>query len=371
MRKKTLFIVCLILMIVPITVNAASITNTSISSITQEQAVGNSFYVSVKASFSGIDRNSSNTKGIYMVAFELEFDDSLLEITGIISDWYDSEVYKEGGKYYILSTVDDDSTGNKCVDNFLACTDYTALVQFHVKKANQTSTDIKLVELDAGIFTVDKESEAYLVDDMEELECISNKVSTIKLKQSDQEVQSKSTIVGNTKPEIKDNKISSSKKATPNTNTDQNNETSNNVSSDSNTYLKTLSIKNYDIEFKKDKFYYNITVKNNVNSLKIKAETEDSNSSYTINGADDLKKNHDKVKIIVTAKNGEQKAYNINIKRLEKNVRNFSDKDANKVVNKLNKIIFIIISIIVVIIILVIAVSHHNKKMLKKLIDKM
>ena len=369
MRKRLLFIFYLLLIIMPVYVDAASIVNTSISTVAQEQAVGNSFYVSVKASFSGIDRGSSNTKGIYMVAFELEFDDSILEITGIISDWYESKVYKDNGKYYILSIVDDDSTGNKCVDQFLACTDYTAMVQFHVKKADKASTDIKLTELDAGLFTVDTEAEEYLIDDMEELTHVSNKVSTIKLKQSEQVEQSKSNIVGTTKPDIKNGTVSSPKKSNSNTNSNNNKEVSTNESS--NIYLKKLSIKNYDIEFKKDKFYYNITVKNNVNSLKIDAEPEDAGSTYTINGADNLKKNNDKVKIIVTAQNGEQKAYNINIKRLENDSSEFSAKDASTIKNKLNRIIFIIIAVIVVIIILVILISHHNKKMLKKLIDKM
>lgn len=372
MRKKVLFIFSMFLILIPIKVNAASITSATISTVPQEQSVGNSFYVNVKASFSGIDKNSSNTKGIYMVIFELNFDDSLLEITGISTDWYDSAVYKENGKYYVLSTVDSDSTGNKCADGFLACSDYTALVQFHVKKANQATTDIKLVELDAGLFTVNVEAEEYLIDDMEELEYTSTKISTIKLKQSEQEEQSKSTIVENKKPEINNSIVSSNQNTNSNSNTNKDNESTAGSSSDtSNAYLKTLTIKNYDIKFKKDKFYYNITVKNDINSLKIKVETEDTNSSYVVNGADDLKKNNDKVKIIVTSPNKEQKTYTINVKRLEKDSTQFSDKEANKIKNKLTRVILIVVSSIMVIVILVLLVSHHNKKALKKLIDKM
>ena len=56
-----------------------------------------------------------------------------------------------------------------------------------------------------------------------------------------------------------------------------------------NTYLKSLSIENYEIDFSKETKTYNINIKEDVNKLNITAIPEDSNATVEIKGADNLK----------------------------------------------------------------------------------
>ncbi len=105
-----------------------------------------------------------------------------------------------------------------------------------------------------------------------------------------------------------------------NNNKDQNKDNNNNNISDnqtvkkksSNAYLSSLSIKGYKIDFSNGITEYTITLKNNENSLNINAKTADSAATYKIiNNSFNEGKN--KLKIIVTAENGNKMTYVINV----------------------------------------------------------
>lgn len=81
----------------------------------------------------------------------------------------------------------------------------------------------------------------------------------------------------------------------------------------SNNYLKSLVIKNYSINFDKDKTTYNLKI-NKEEYLDITALAEDSLSSVIIKNNDKLR-NNDVIKIIVTAENGSEREYLINIEK--------------------------------------------------------
>ena len=133
--KKLGTIICILVLLIPLKVHAATITNAQMS-LRGEQTEGTYFNASFNISFSGIDKNSENSDGIYLVAFELSFDDTVLDITEITSTYWDSIVYKEGSNYYVLS-IADETLDNKCVDNFLACSNYSATLEFFVKKTDK------------------------------------------------------------------------------------------------------------------------------------------------------------------------------------------------------------------------------------------
>ena len=82
----------------------------------------------------------------------------------------------------------------------------------------------------------------------------------------------------------------------------------------SNNYLKSLEIKNYKLDFKKDKNNYTLKIDKDVETLEITALTEDEKSNYSITGNEKLK-NKSKIKINVSAENGEINTYIITIKK--------------------------------------------------------
>ncbi len=85
----------------------------------------------------------------------------------------------------------------------------------------------------------------------------------------------------------------------------------------SNTYIKSINIKNYKINFNKDIKEYELTIKDE-NSLDITVILEDTLSSYKITGNSNLK---DKsiIKILVTAEDGKTDAYYLNINKRSNN----------------------------------------------------
>lgn len=82
-----------------------------------------------------------------------------------------------------------------------------------------------------------------------------------------------------------------------------------------NNYLKSLSIKNYQINFDKDIVLYNITIENE-KSLEFTYETESKDSSVIINGNENLK-NGSVITLIVTAVDGSTREYKFNISKIE------------------------------------------------------
>ena len=80
--------------------------------------------------------------------------------------------------------------------------------------------------------------------------------------------------------------------------------------------LKGLSISPGGIAFSKDVYEYSVSVLNNVTKLDIVAEPEDSNSTVTINGNENLQVGDNKIRITVTNNNSSTQTYIINVKRL-------------------------------------------------------
>lgn len=80
-------------------------------------------------------------------------------------------------------------------------------------------------------------------------------------------------------------------------------------------YLKSLTIDNYKINpvFSKDVLEYSVNVPNSVEKVKIKAEVNDNKSSLSGDGEKDVSEGDNKFEILVTAENGSQKKYILNV----------------------------------------------------------
>ena len=89
-----------------------------------------------------------------------------------------------------------------------------------------------------------------------------------------------------------------------------------------NSYLKELIIDNYDINFDKEKYKYNITIKKE-KKLTIKAITDDKNANVVIKNNDNLEKNS-VIEIVVTAEDSSTSIYEIKINKKEKKKIDYS-----------------------------------------------
>lgn len=96
----------------------------------------------------------------------------------------------------------------------------------------------------------------------------------------------------------------------------------------SNNYLKELSTKNGDISpvFSKTTSNYSVTVPYNVSRLDLNYLVEDEKSSVKINGNSDFKvESVNTVEVVVTAEDGSQRTYTINVTRSSKTGENLLD----------------------------------------------
>lgn len=82
----------------------------------------------------------------------------------------------------------------------------------------------------------------------------------------------------------------------------------------SNNYLKSLSVEGYEIDFDKSTLEYSIEVENDVEKVNIKATTEDGNASVSGTGEREVTEGNNKLEIKVTAENGNERTYVINVK---------------------------------------------------------
>lgn len=82
-----------------------------------------------------------------------------------------------------------------------------------------------------------------------------------------------------------------------------------------NANLKSLSIEGYETKpaFKASTLSYTLEVGNDINELKINAEAEDSKAKVDIEGNKDFKEGENKVSVKVTAEDGTEKVYELNV----------------------------------------------------------
>ena len=113
----------------------------------------------------------------------------------------------------------------------------------------------------------------------------------------------------------------------------------------SNNYLKSLNIKDYEIDFNKNTLEYKLKVKSNVKFLDITAIAEDYRSRVEINGNEEFKEGENVVTIKVTAENGEVREYRLLIDKEAKEDTVVEDEEIS---SKTEKIIIIALIILVV-----------------------
>lgn len=115
----------------------------------------------------------------------------------------------------------------------------------------------------------------------------------------------------------------------------------------SNNYLKSLNIKDYDINFEKGIFEYKLKVGADVKFLDITAIAEDYRSRVEINDNEDFKEGENVVTIRVTAENGEVREYKLLVEKEAKSADKALE-EAKDSSGKAEKIVIIVLIVLVV-----------------------
>ncbi len=143
-------------------------------------------------------------------------------------------------------------------------------------------------------------------------------------------------------------KVPSSNENTNNTNTNnnvKNNQNYNYVKKSSNNKIKDIIVDGYSLE-KIDDNNYKLIVSNNVTIINVSAEAEDSKSTITGTGLQEINVGENNIAITITAENGNQNIINIQVTRkdgyyledLETAINNETSDKINIIINKDDKL---------------------------------
>lgn len=331
--------------------------------------VGNEFYTSVYIGVSDLKKGTSDSLGIAGILYQYDFDDNILEIVEIPKiDSFQTEVYKQGDSYYVLSYIDDtNASKNKCADQVLSCADYLQTFKFYLKDTDAEKTEIKLSNVNVMLFPVGSDKEEDMVTILG-----GEKTHVINIKKQQQVVTSTvpESVVSNSDNKEFTSDVKNFIEKVKNESALINNST---TKKEANNYLSSIEIKNYKINFKKDKLEYDIDVEEDINKLDIKAIAESENAIIDIKGADDLKGNNYKVTINVSSKDNSKKTYKINVNLIkEVEESNLFLKDFKFEMNDKTKNIIVVVSIGLAIIFLPIIIYLYKKdRELDKKLSKM
>lgn len=125
---------------------------------------------------------------------------------------------------------------------------------------------------------------------------------------------------------------SSNTNQSTNNNHSTNNQGTNNENTDdesSNNNLENITLSEGTIDFQKDILVYDIVVGNNVEEITIGAQLADSNASLSGVGIHDLEVGNNEIVLVVTAEDGSEKEYILNIYREEVGVPENDNKENN------------------------------------------
>ena len=366
--KKIVFII-LLLFLMPLSIQAITpeIQSTWLTGI-DEYNTGDTASLEFGVRFNGLYKSDSSGLGVISVAYELKFDDTVFVVSDIESTEWDSVVYKEDGKYYVISTIGENSiSSNRCKDGISYCESYHAFVKFYIKDTNKTVSDIKMGEVAVVLSPMIDPNKEYTEDDLLVLEDVSNKSISINIKKSEIKQEQPSSIVSNKKPVTNTQDIFNKAKEEIK------------VPKSNNNYIKTLEIKGYKIDFRKAKKDYDLIIEKDVNKLELNIELENDKATYKVLGNDNLKENDYKVLIEVVAENGDKTTYTINTKikddkelNEEKEQNKVKEKSSEKLNIKIDKKyiiigVSIIGAIVLVTVIIKIIIYKKDKKFFKSL----
>ncbi len=385
---KKVIVLLLMMFIFPIVVYAERSNSVSIKS-TSNMKVGDISSLDFTVDFKDINRASSEdqpSNGFLVYIFELEFDDSTIDIYDIVAnDSWDVTMYKDAnsGKYYVEGHLNGNMDSKFCPNKVSYCDSATVSLSFGIKETDKTSTTVKVTKL-AGIFINTDGKNQISESDLKTTVFSIDTNFTISISKYEEQprpkdntpkfvIEEKSNV--NLQQEIKKETETSVKKKTTTTNTNTNSnpnkkdDDSTDISNKAfNNYLKSLEIEGYSIDFNKHQSIYSIEVPQEVNELKVNAIAEATNAKVEVVGANNLEENNNKIVITVTAENKDEKKYIINVKRIKEERKN--NNDFFEITDDQKKLAIIFAGIIVGIGILAFIIIRIRDRKVEKNMDK-
>jgi len=326
--KYIKYLLFMFLIIIPINIKAVTISGLKIEG---NKEVKKKDYIELqfKVTSSGLRAGNNHTLGIQYVYFILDYDNKDLQLVSLTSNNFNIELTNIEDKLYVLGTVKEESNAYSCARNLLYCGDVVVNAKFYVGTPSKDAYDIKISNPSISLLDINSDRN-YSFDDLETIDLETEYIHKIKiLKDKNKKSTKPKSIV----------KLSKDTFLSTNEFTKKvlNNPNRASIKSDNN-YLKSIDIEDHEISFNKDKEFYTINVNDNIDSINIDVELEDSSSSYKITGNNNFKDNDNKINIIVTSESGKERTYTIevNVKESSNNTV-LEEKKENK--DKSNSIV--------------------------------
>lgn len=327
------------MVIIPLKVQASvTITNANIQG-PAEAKIGEKIIVKYSLDITGLDKTKEDSDGVYGVILSLALNEKTFTPTAIKSDM-DSYVIKykdENDLRFILSEVTS-TTQNKCRNNTLFCgSKYEVEVEYQINDTTEKQAQIILAS--ALMVTYPVNADDMTEENQKDVSYGILKEYTINIIDTDTSGEPAKDItmlyddlikdndedhieIKDPPPQVTTKPITQTTTTKPQTTTT----TTTEEKQSRNTKIKTLEIKDAEYKFDYTKNYLEVFIKQDINSLDINIELEDPKSTYEIIGADDLRKNDNRVKIEVSSENGQKRTYTLNVK-----IKDWTAEDKEKV----------------------------------------
>ncbi len=375
MRRLFIYIIIFIIFIVPFNVSAVEIKGVSITGDSY-QKIGNEITIKFKIDVDSLPAGFDNTKGIWIIGYTLDFDSDVLLPSEIQSPYFDSGIYLLDNQYYVLSEViDNDHEQVMCANGALYCGDYEVALKFYIKDTTKNITTISISDVSIGLLDIVDDEKEYTLEDVIEVNNSVKKTHNINIIKTAitsnttqqmvvPKVNKRSNITKNTKTSHTTSKNSHKQTSRDNTKSKTNTKSSNN-------YLKSLEIKDHEIDFNKYQNEYEVNISNQVNSLGIKLSLEDKKAKYKVIGANDLKSNNYQVNIEVMSEDGKKNVYTIKtkVKKVEEVLTN-EEKPKEKVDKRFLIYGGIGLGMLFLIVIIIFIISKIKDRKINKLLDE-
>lgn len=372
MKKVVNKIIFVLLFMLPLFVNAASIKGVELSG-TKKVDYNNTAEINITINFNDINITEENAIGILAVEYDLDFNDSVLRPIDLTSVDFKSTLTKSDNKYsiysYVKSLVNEKITSdNACTYNKLYCSSYKSTIKFRNISLNGLEQNITVKNIRVYLIDYSDEKETYTKEDVFNVVSKVTGSYTIEVvKPSGKTNVKDDKDITSDKPNVIDTmKLDKSEIITKSTS---------GVPKSNNANIESITISKYELDFDKEKLEYDLEVDSETNKLNIDVVPEDTRSNILIIGAEDLTLYGGKVKIQVTAEDGTKKEYSINVTKkkeeiVEKDKKSIKEKIEDKI--RENRIIgFIITGVILIIVIILIIIGSSNNKKIDKYLDKL
>ncbi len=383
---KKIILMTLLIIIIPINLKAVSI-GESLLSGPNETKIGEEYTIYLQTGVNEVDPGFNNTVGYGIVLVEINFNTNDFILEEIKSPYfkidYNNSYYIDNEKGHQLLTFvfTEEKSNNSCGYNLLYCGLFRADFKFYTKNTTSSTTTVKVGQVAIGALDfkdtkeetltkmTEDEASKYLEENMTTHIKEANQSKTINIIKTNTPIEKEpiKELTPNSSTS-KDNIKNVIKQTTPSTNTSAKKKSSN-------SYLSSLEIQNYSIEFDKNTKEYEIYTSPDINRINVKATPEYENAYVKITGNDDLKTNDYKVTIEVRAEDKTTSIYTINVRHKEVTEEESKEEEKPKVHATLDKKIIKIMAYtggsILLIILLIIISNIRKKRALNKLYNEL